>query len=201
MPRQPSLTISQIATAALAVIDRDGLGGLSMRTLADELNFGTMSLYRYVSDRGHLEAAIVDHVLETVDPSMPRGSVPRKLTVLAQRLRASALQHPAAMPLLLIHRHRSVNSLRWGETVLRVLAQGGIDGRDRVIAFRALSAYIFGALQVEHYSPLSGMGTDALAELPPALYPELTETAAAAKGVDPEAEFRGGLALLLGAWL
>src|SRR5216684_1301253 len=71
MPRPRSFTHSRIATAALAVVDRDGLGALSMRTVAGELGMGTMSLYRYVQDREELERLVVDVVIGTVDAGPP----------------------------------------------------------------------------------------------------------------------------------
>ena len=71
MPRPRSLTPDQIAAAALAVIDRDGLDALSMRTVARQLGIGAMSLYRYVTDRDQLEDLVVDLVLGAVDISLP----------------------------------------------------------------------------------------------------------------------------------
>lgn len=67
MPRPRSLTSTRIATAAIAVVDRDGLDALSMRTVAGELGMGTMSLYRYVADRAELEQLVVDEVLARID--------------------------------------------------------------------------------------------------------------------------------------
>ena len=197
MPRPRSLSTDQIAAAALAVIDRDGLDALSMRTVARQLEIGAMSLYRYVSDRDQLEEFVVDVVLGAVHVSLPRGSAGRKLAVLADGVRAAVSEHPGVVPLLLIHRHRVLSSLRWGEAVLTVLADAGFTGKRRVIAFRAVLGYVFGALQVEHYSPLFGMGTKALAALPAEEFPVLSETAAHARTVAPEDEFRGGFALLL----
>ena len=197
MPRPRSLNTDQIAAAALAVIDRDGLDTLSMRTVARQLGIGAMSLYRYVSDRDQLEELVVELVLGAVDISAPRGSAGRKLAVLADRVRVAVSEHPAVLPLLLIHRHRALSSLRWGEAVLTVLADAGFTGKRRVIAFRAVLGYVFGALQVEHFGPLSGMGTKALAALPAEEFPVLTETAARARTVAPEDEFRQGFAILL----
>jgi AcrR family transcriptional regulator len=197
MPRPPSLTRTQIAAAALDVIDRDGLDALSMRMVARRLGIGAMSLYRYVSDRGQLEELVVELVLGAVDVNLPRASAARKLAVLADRVRAAVGEHPAVVPLLLTHRHRSVSSLRWGETVLGVLAAAGFTGKRRVIAFRAVLGYVFGALQVEHFSPLCGAGTEALAKLPVDEFPILSETAARAKTVGQEEEFRRGFAILL----
>ncbi|MFD1051394.1 TetR/AcrR family transcriptional regulator, partial [Kibdelosporangium lantanae] len=82
MPRPRSLDLADVATAALAVIDRDGLTGFAMRAVAVELGMGTMSLYRYVSDRAQLEALVVDQVLAGVDMTPPRGTWQRQLTAL-----------------------------------------------------------------------------------------------------------------------
>ncbi|MGV0851035.1 TetR/AcrR family transcriptional regulator [Mycolicibacterium phlei] len=197
MPRPRSLTHRQIAAAALEVVDTDGLAALSMRTVARRLDIGTMSLYRYVADRDGLEALVVDHVLETVDLRVPSGSARHRISVLAERVRGAAVQHPAVVPLVLAHRHRTPASMRWGEVVLRVLADAGYTGKRRVYAFRALLAYVFGALEVDHYSPLAGPGTRALADLPADEFPLLSQTATAAHGISAADEFRRGLEIVL----
>jgi AcrR family transcriptional regulator len=197
MPRPRSLTTDQIATAALAVVDRDGLDALSMRTVAQELGMGTMSLYRYVTDRGQVEELVVDLVLAAADPSVPRGGAGKRLSVLVDRVRVAVSEHPAVVPLLLIHRHRSPGARRWGEAVLTVLTDAGLTGRHRVIAFRAVLGYVFGALQVEHFGPLAGPGTAALAALSAEEFPILSETALQARSIPPEEEFRRGFDILL----
>lgn len=161
MPRPRSLTPAQLATAALAVLDRDGLEALTMRAVAKELGMGTMSLYRYVDDRAQLEALVVDLVLDLVDLALPRTSAHDRLVLLAERVREVVGEHSAVVPLLLLHRHTSTASRRWGELVLQTLAEAGLTGRQRVIAFRAYLSYVLGALQTAFYSPLSGAGDGA----------------------------------------
>lgn len=198
MPRPKSLTTEDIAAAALTIVDRDGLDALSMRSVAEELGMGTMSLYRYVSDREHLERLIVDCVLREVDTSLPpRLGWRARVTTLIERARAAVVQHPATIPLLLVHRSSSEHSTRWGEAVLSELADAGFSGTKRVIAFRTLLAYLIGALQLAHLSALAGAGTRALAQLPAAEYPILSETARHAQRLDPETEFKQGLALVI----
>ncbi|WP_135453707.1 TetR/AcrR family transcriptional regulator C-terminal domain-containing protein [Mycobacterium sp. DL99] len=199
MPRPRSISQTQLAAAALAVVDADGLGGLSMRTVARRLGLGTMSLYRYVADRDELEALVVDLVLGEMDPGLPQGSARRQLVELAQRVHVAAAQHPAVVPLLLTHRHRSPASLRWGEMVLGVLTAAGYGGKRRVYAFRAVLAYIFGAIEIEMLGSLTGPGTRTLAGLSADEYPLLSETAAVAHGIQPDEEFRRGLEILLRA--
>jgi AcrR family transcriptional regulator len=199
MPRPRSFSQGQVAEAALAVVDADGLAGLSMRAVARRLGMGTMSLYRYVADRDELEAMVVDLVLDGVDPGLPQGPARHQLMGLAERVRVAAARHPAVAPLILTHRHRSPASLCWGESVLGVLAAAGYHGKRRVYAFRAVLAYIFGALQIEMLGSLTGLGTQVLASLPAGEYPLLSETAALAGGIPPDEEFRRGLDILLGA--
>jgi AcrR family transcriptional regulator len=115
VPRPRSLTTTAIAAAALAVLDRDGPAGLSMRAVAAELGTGTMSLYRYVADRGELELLVVDMVLAAVAPDAAaerRLPWQDRIIALAGRARQAITTHPAVIPLLLAHRHAAPNSWR-----------------------------------------------------------------------------------------
>ena len=198
MPRPRSLSLPQVAEAALAVLDREGAAGLSMRAVAAELNLSTMGLYRYVADRDELERLVVDHVLADLDLTAPAEQPWReRLTWLVHRGRSAVMRHPAAIPLLLTHRQDSLHSLRWGESMLGVLAEAGFQDIERAVAFRALLSYLFGALQVQSHGPLGGAGTAVLAELPLDRFPNLARTAQAARGIDPDDEFRAGLEILL----
>jgi AcrR family transcriptional regulator len=198
MPRPKSLTLDDIASAALAIARRDGLDGVSMRSVADELGMGTMSLYRYVTDREHVERLMVDSVLSHVDTELPsRLGWRARITTLLERARDVAGSHAALVPLLVKHRSTSEHSTQWGEAVLRELASAGFSGTRRVVAFRTLLAYLLGSLQLAHFGSLAGVGTQRLAELPDHQYPVLAETARHAQRVDPDTEFRQGLAVIL----
>lgn len=199
MPRPRSLTPGQLASAALAVLDREGVAGLSMRTVAKELRMSAMGLYRYVADREELERLVVESVLDEVDTEPPPSGAPweQRIEVLVRRLRDTVGAHPAVVPLTITHRHRSRAGLRWSEAVLAVLTEAGFDGARRVVALRALLGYVIGAVQLEHLGPLSGAGTVAISVLPADEFPLLAETALRAQGVGAEEEFFGGLAALM----
>lgn len=196
MPRPKSLSPAALAAATLAVLDREGLAALSMRAVAAELGMGTMSLYRYVADRDELEALAVDHMLSDVDTRPPRALWDKQVAVLVERVRAAIAAHPNAVPLTMAHRHRCPSLLRWSESVLEVLTAAGFTGEQRVIALRALLSYVIGATEIEHRSPLPGPGTDAMAALGER-YPLLAETAATARTITPDLEFRRGLDVVL----
>ncbi|HEY8524127.1 MAG TPA: TetR/AcrR family transcriptional regulator C-terminal domain-containing protein [Acidimicrobiales bacterium] len=197
MPRPKSLTPVAVAAAALAVVERGGLEALSMRAVAAELGMGAMSLYRYVEGREQLEDLVVDLVLEAVDTDVSAGPWEARVAELAQRAWAAITAHPAVVPLLLTRRHTTEASVRWGEAVLAALADGGFAGTERAIAFRTVLSYVVGAVQVEHFGPLSGAGTEALAALPRDRFPVLADTAAHARAIPPDQEFRRGLAVVL----
>ncbi|MER6264940.1 TetR/AcrR family transcriptional regulator [Streptomyces sp900105245] len=199
MPRPRSLTPEQLASAALAVIDRDGLAALSMRAVAKELGMSTMALYRYVEDRGELELLVVERVLYDVDTGMPdpAASWREQVSVMARRLRDTVGAHPEVVPLTVAHRHHSLGVLRWSETVLAVLTAAGLEGERRVVALRGLLSYVIGAIQLEHLGPLAGPGTTAITRLSPTDFPLMTRTARDARDVGPDQEFLGGLTMLL----
>jgi AcrR family transcriptional regulator len=198
VPRPRSLTRAAIATAALTVLDRDGLDALSMRAVAIRLGVGTMSLYRYVADRDELEVLLVDNVLDDVDLTVPtRAAWQRQVTVLLDRMRTAVRRHPAVVPLVVAHRHAAPASLRWVEAMLTVLAGAGFTGKPRVVAQRTLVGFLLGALQNEQYGPLTGPGTTVMAELPADAFPLLTATAVAARRMSADEEFRRGLDIVL----
>jgi AcrR family transcriptional regulator len=198
MPRPRSLTPATIGAAALAVIDRDGLAALSMRAVAAELGMAPMSLYRYVDDRGQMEALAVDLLLADVDTAPPHPAPwTRQAAVLVERARDAVAAHPAAVPLTLTHRHASHSLLRWSESMLDVLTRAGFTGEERAFALRSLLAYLIGSIQLDHLGPLAGQGTATMAALPSDELPLLRETAGSAQGISGTDEFRRGLALLL----
>jgi AcrR family transcriptional regulator len=198
VPRPRSLTHDKIASAALSVLDREGPGALSMRSVAGELGVGTMSLYRYVDGKEQLETLVVDRVLGAVDLEVPaRARWTRCVSLLAERARRAIADHPSIVPLVLLRRHSCEASLCWGEAVLRALSDGGFTGKRRALAFRTLLSYVLGAVQVEHFGALAGRGTVAIAELPRARFPNLAETARHAQRIPEVDEFKSGLSAVL----
>ena len=95
--RKPRFTRDQIASAALRIADTDGLGGLSMRRLAADLDAGTMTLYHYVRTKDELLALINDAVMGEVGVP-PTEELPTDwraaMTTIARRTRAAFERHP-----------------------------------------------------------------------------------------------------------
>ncbi|HEY1419109.1 MAG TPA: TetR family transcriptional regulator [Candidatus Dormibacteraeota bacterium] len=67
--RQTGLTRERVVEAALALINEEGLEGLSMRALADRLQVKAASLYWHVRDRRELVELLAESLLDSVRPS------------------------------------------------------------------------------------------------------------------------------------
>src|SRR2546421_2774541 len=70
--KQRGLTRDRLVEAALALINEEGLDGLSMRALADRLDVKAASLYWHVRDRRELLELLAESILESV-PRVRRG--------------------------------------------------------------------------------------------------------------------------------
>jgi AcrR family transcriptional regulator len=156
MGRRRAFTHEQIGAAALQVVDRDGLAGLSMRAVAEELRTGAMTLYNYVDDRQQLEALVVDAVVSEFHIPAAAASTDWRERVIsiglamADRVRA----HPDVAPLLLTRRSMSPESLRPAEALLDVLSGAGVAGIDLLVAFRTVLATVMGVIQAEVAGPM-----------------------------------------------
>lgn len=92
---RPGLTVDRIVAAAIEVADAEGLEGLSMRRVADRLEAGTMSLYRYVPGKAELLDVMVDRVCGAIERSDDlTGGWRLRLERVARHNRHLYEQHP-----------------------------------------------------------------------------------------------------------
>jgi AcrR family transcriptional regulator len=97
--RKPRYTREQIAAAALAVADSEGIEAVSMRRVAQELGAGTMTLYHYVRTKSDLLDLMGDTIMGEV--IVPDGELSphwrEALTEIATRSRDAFVRHPWAL--------------------------------------------------------------------------------------------------------
>ena len=92
---KPDLSVDRIARVAIELADAGGIGGLSMRRVADELGVGTMSLYTYVPGKSELLDVMIDTVAgETARPDDVPGGWRGRLTQVARENWALLNRHP-----------------------------------------------------------------------------------------------------------
>ena len=143
---EPPLSRERIVAAAVELLDAQGVGGLTMRGLADRLGSGAMSLYWHVDNKEDVFDLALDSVLEYRRPPQMaesqgwRGEVVHML----EDWRASMLRHPWSASLL----PRQVlgqNILGRLEVLSKTLSRAGVADADLNAAIWSLWNYVMGA--------------------------------------------------------
>ena len=200
--RSTALDRSTILSAALDLVDDVGLDGLNMRALAQRLGVGTMSLYHYLPNKDALLDGIVEALLLRIEiPSVDAGRWDERALLMARSLRAVALAHPHAVPLMCTRPFATGDALRPCNAAFEVLAEAGLTEDQALIAFRTLVAYVLGFVMMESAGFFGGVGygrdPDELRALG---LPRLAEMVPFLAGRDFDADFDAGLRIVeLGA--
>jgi len=207
--RDGKLTRDVVLAAALELIDRDGVDGLTMRNLARALGRDPMILYRYAPNKAALLDGVAETVLAelTVDSADPDWA--GQLRAIARDYRRLALAHPHVVPLIVTRplatplALRPPGTLRPLEDILALLTRAGYSGTDALHIYRALFGFLHGHLLNELQELLDNPDeTDdllrlGLYRLPLAEFPLLRSLASALAAYDGAAELERGLDLLL----
>ena len=203
------ITRASMLAAALDIIDRDGIEGLTMRRLARALDRDPMILYRHATGK----AALLDGVVETVlaqlhvNPAAPDWAA--QLRTVARDYRALALAHPNVVPLLVTRplatplALRPRGTLRPLEDILALLTRAGYSGPNALHVYRAffgfLNGHVLNELQefVENPDETDDLLRLGLNRLPIGEFPLLRSLAHALASYDGAAELERGLDILL----
>jgi AcrR family transcriptional regulator len=202
MPPRPRFTLSEIQEHALEIVDRDGVGGLSMRALASSLGTGAMTLYNYLDNRAALEELVVDAVTAKVKLPLPTADWAEDVHAVALALWQAGRAHPAAIPLVLTRRSSSISSLVPAEALIDALSRGGLEDLELLGAFRTVMGFVMGIAQAELAGPLSP-DRDKIAEatriesLAASSLPHVAALARVSQGSNPLDEFEQGLNFIL----
>jgi AcrR family transcriptional regulator len=195
------LSREQVARAALELVDRHGLGALSMRRLADQLGVGTMTLYSYFRSKDELLDAVIDAAVADRKHIELRGPWQDQLRKLMRATRRGLGRHPS---LVKVRSERPVlrpEALRFAESGLTILRAAGLSKTEAARAFRLLFTYVFGyvSFSPDHAAEEARRASKAAtAGLPRDEYPTLTDTAdELAEAMAGDATFDFGLDLII----
>ncbi|MCM6777234.1 TetR/AcrR family transcriptional regulator C-terminal domain-containing protein [Nocardia sp. CDC159] len=207
--RQSPITREAVLAAALEIVDRDGVEGLSMRRLADAVGRDPMVIYRHVPNK----AAVLDGVVELViaQLSVDTSAVDwvAQVRAVARDFRRLALAHPKVVPLLVTRPlatplgRRPAVLVRPLEDMLVLLTRAGFTDVDALHIYRALFGFLHGhvlnELQelVERPEETDDLLRLGLYRLPIGEFPFVRGLAPVLAGYDGAAEFERGLDILL----
>jgi AcrR family transcriptional regulator len=195
------LSPDDIVDAALALLDREGLDGLTMRGLARELDVGTMTVYGYFRSKDELLDAVIDAGAKRMEPERPAGPWKAQLRELWLSIRQSLAEHPGVIELRFKRPIVSPGALELTEAAMQILRDAGFDSRTAARAYRILFIYTFG---FSAFGPKESSLADsertkgAISALPADRYPALREAAEeAAAAMGDSGLFEFGLEMLL----
>jgi len=154
------LSLDRIVTAALELMDEQGIGATTMRAVSSRLGVRSMSLYRYVQDRDELFDAVVERIVNELadDPEVqlrPVDGWRPYLAGMAHGVRRYARAHPHAFPLVATRPPAApwvnppLRSLRWVEAMLTGLAREGFSDEQVLFTYRTFNSFLLGYLLLE----------------------------------------------------
>jgi AcrR family transcriptional regulator len=188
---------ARIVEAALELLDREGLAGVTTRRVAARLGIKSASLYWHIRDREQLLDLLSDRIVEGVrwpSPSMPwRQKVEHLMTeylrcLLAHRdaARVSAGRPPAG-PI----------RLKGAETLLASLLSAGLSEREAIDAGLVLTTYVVGFALEQQAAGAVSASVGSLDANFSRTYPTLSRLADRVGPGSTAGRFRGGLKVVL----
>lgn len=188
-PRRIPLTQERIVQAALVLLDREGLGALSMRRLAKELGVEAMSLYNHVASKDELLAAMVDEVLGAIEVPPQADDWRAWVRTVALRTWRALQAHPALLPVVVSGQGLGDRFFALVDRLFAELEGVGFALDDRVRLWELIRNQVFGSLVQQ------GGGQT---RFDAAAYPSLAR-AVPAMACSPEESFVRSLDSILGA--
>lgn len=178
---RPRLTRERVVDTAVDLADREGLGALTMRSLADELGVRPMAIYRHLENKDAILDAIVDAVFAEV-ALMEVSGVAGWQDLLVGRcagLRAALGRHRWALALMESRSSPGPATLAHHENVLEVLRSSGFSLAATAHAYAVIDAFVYGFALQEAELAAAGLGQaeETAAGLPLDRFPRMAELA------------------------
>jgi TetR/AcrR family transcriptional regulator, tetracycline repressor protein len=203
-PGEPALTRPAILSAALALVDEQGIEALSMRRLAARLHVDPMSIYHHVPSKAALVSGLVQEVVAEMARPEPGGSWQARVRAWARAYRDLALAHPnLVLQIVTDAAAASDAAILISEPLYAALASAGLGPRAVVNAAGTLVDFVNGyTLAMAGAGTSHPAGADPMGERLAALDPDRVPTmrrvhAALKKGSATSSGFDAGLDIIV----
>jgi len=202
------LSRERIFGAAVALADRDGVGSLSMRRLAQELGVVPMALYKHLANKEEMLDGMLDVVVGEIDP--PRTDTDWRTAVRERILsaRLALLRHPWASRVMESRTEPTPIVMAYMDSMIGMFRAGGFTIDLTHHAMHAMGSRLMGFSQ-ELFNDQSDTDATMAAEMYAAMagtYPSIYELFLAVShddastvgpGCDDQFEFEFALDLML----
>lgn len=206
------LTRDRIVQSALELARDEGLSGVSMRKLAQELGVEAMSLYHHVPNKRALLVLMAERSLSALPPIDPALPWTERLVQLLSDIFQAGVENPALISVLASQEldpgelvASELAALGLIESVLSILAESGLDPRHRVHVYNSLINLVFGFVVARTRGVAtapSGPSAPGLRRRPAgrwAAFPALGALAEELETADPAADLLFSLEVYVGA--
>jgi AcrR family transcriptional regulator len=145
------LSRERVVAAALAVVDRDGLDGLTMRALGRELGVDPMAAYHYLPNKAAVLQGVVEAILSEMRPALDvlEGRWPDGVRAFSRGYRRVLLAHPNALPVASTQPPLTPVGLRLIESAAASLVRGGLTPLEALETINGGAALVIGSALVE----------------------------------------------------
>ncbi len=145
---KPALSLDRIVRTAIDIADADGLHAVSMRRVAEDLGFTTMSLYRYVSGKNEL----LDLMMDVAFPSLPPPNEPEEwrdgLARWARETLAAYRSRPWSLQAQVSSAPLGPKQVAWMEWALQAMSGSGLSDDEMLEMLMVLTGYVRGHAEV-----------------------------------------------------
>jgi TetR/AcrR family transcriptional regulator, tetracycline repressor protein len=174
-PKRQLVQKDDIAMATLAIIDADGLSGLSLERIAESLSVRAPSLYHHFPAKQDIIAYALSRILVDVriPPDLPPTLTPEWLVQTCVAVRSEILRHPNAVPLLATHFPRRLLTKAYERMAAQLLAIG-IPVDLHLMVFEAMERLLLGSVLAAATRSTDAQPYDTL-EADPLQHPVLDE--------------------------
>jgi AcrR family transcriptional regulator len=199
------LTRKLIISAAMELIEQDGVEAVSLRRLANELGCGVVALYNHVPSKSALLDGVADAVMSGLAAtSVPGADWQEQVRAQARAFRQIAKAHPRCAIVVVSRPPSSAAIVRPVEEALATVRDAGFGRAEAVRIVRAFVDYIIGSLLSEAAVAWAAADGDGVADvrrprLRASEFPHVTDLGSELSSRDHDADFEFGLDLLMRA--
>jgi AcrR family transcriptional regulator len=142
MGPKPALTLERIADAAVAIADAEGIDAISMQRVAAAFGYTKMSLYRYVTSKDELVAAMIDRAVESPPQHDAVAGWRPQLETWTQLLADTWQRHPWLPLATMGDREMGPNELGWIDQAIGILATTALTPTEQMATVLLICGHI-----------------------------------------------------------
>ena len=177
--REP-LSRERLLRGAIAVADADGIGALTMRSLAHKVGVKPMTLYHHIANKDEILDSIVDIVFSEIELPTLSSDWRSAIRDRTHSTRAALRRHPWATSMMQSRTKPGPATLRHHDWVIGTFRRAGFSWELTAHAFSLVDAYLYGFALQEQTMPFDTpeqvpeIAEAMMAQISSEAYPHLT---------------------------